>query len=156
MMGIWSCHAVVSMARSASLLLSALAMLGTQALLALPAAPPAWSADPDYPSQELLRQLQLDIMACGRDNQAEACRKARDSADPLLDHPRLSGSCKDSLWQIGQEAVVVPENTYQRREALTNAANDVIRFCRQQDHPIRSGSNTPAASPRRSGFGFIQ
>ena len=59
--------------------------LGLIALLAAPlqAAP----KDPPYPSMELLRELQLQTFACGRENTVEACGKASTMADPLLDHP---------------------------------------------------------------------
>lgn len=116
---------------------------------------PGRARDPGYPSQELLRQLQLDTIACGRDNLASDCDQARSTADPLLDHPRLSGNCKDSLWQISQEAVVVPRNDFQRRERLTAGASDMIRFCRQLNQPLRSPASAPRPQPSGRGFGLV-
>jgi hypothetical protein len=142
------------MARSSSWILPALVLLAAQAV-GLGAASPAWSRDPDYPSQEQLRQLQLDTIGCGRDNAADICARARAAADPLLDHPRLSGNCKDSLWQISQDARVVPQNSFQRREELTAIANDVVRFCRQMSQPLRGGSASPPPATPRSGFGLV-
>ncbi|MBE9172567.1 hypothetical protein IQ216_05540 [Cyanobium sp. LEGE 06143] len=113
---------------------------------------PVRARDPDYPSQELLRQLQLDTIACGRDNLAPDCDQARSTADPLLDHPRLSGNCKDALWQISQDAVVVPRNDFQRRERLIGEATDMIRFCRQLSQPLRTTS--PPSRPQAPGRGF--
>ncbi len=139
------------MNRHAPLLVSALAVLALTAL----GQGPVRARDPDYPSQELLRQLQLDTIACGRDNLAPDCDQARSAADPLLDHPRLSGNCKDSLWLISQEAVVVPRNDFQRRERLIGEATDMIRFCRQLSQPLRGSSPTPRPQAPGRGFGLV-
>jgi hypothetical protein len=143
-----------AMARSSSWVLPTLVLLAAQAF-GLGLAVPARAEDPPYPSQELLRQLQLDTIGCGRDNSAAICAQARSTADPLLDHPRLSGNCKDALWQIGQEARVVPENSFQRRESLTGVANDVVRFCRQLSQPLRQASPSAPSGNPRSGFGLV-
>ncbi|WP_157665485.1 hypothetical protein [Cyanobium sp. NIES-981] len=136
------------MARSSPWVLPALAVLAAQAL-GLAAAASARSQDPPYPSQELLRQLQLDTIGCGRENRADLCDKARAAADPLLDHPRLSANCKDALWQIGLEARVAAQNSFQRRESLTAVAADVVAFCRPLTQPLgSSGSERPAGNPR--------
>jgi hypothetical protein len=75
--------------------------------------------------------LQLTTYACGRDNTASSCEQARLQADPLLDHPRLPASCKDVLWKIRQKAVVAPSNSFERRDPIDAAANEVTVFCRQ-------------------------
>ena len=130
------------------LLCSALAGTG----LALGAA----AKEPPLPSSEELRQLQLLTVACGRDNSAEPCQKARDQADPLMDHPRLSGSCKDALWTIREKAVVVPSNSYERRQQLTRAGTDVPLFCKPQAQPVKPKADDKAGSQKRSGFGLLQ
>lgn len=87
------------------------------------------------PPAELFRSLQLLTLACGRDNKEESCRQARDLADPLLDHPRLSSRCKDVLWNIRQQAQTAASNSLERREQIDRAARDVTVFCRP---PVRS------------------
>ena len=74
-------------------------------------------------------------------------------ADPLLDHPRLSASCKDSLWAIRQRAVVASTNSRDRRDAIDRAARDVTVFCRQPARPA-STSGSGAGSPGGSGSSF--
>ena len=59
-----------------------------------------------YPPPDTFRSLQLAVLACGRENTAALCEKARLQADPLLDHPRLPSVCKDVLWNIRQKSVV--------------------------------------------------
>jgi len=84
-----------------------------------------------FPPPETFRKLQLTTYACGRDNTASSCEQARLQADPLLDHPRLPASCKDVLWKIRQKAVAAPNNSFERRDPIDAAANDVTVFCRQ-------------------------
>lgn len=91
----------------------------------------AQEQDPPLPGRASLRELQLLVFACSRENREGPCGQARAMADPLLDHPRLSGSCKDSLWQIRERAVVTAENTFARRDQLNRAANDMLRFCQR-------------------------
>jgi hypothetical protein len=116
----------------------------------------AAAKEPPLPSGEELRQLQLLTVACGRDNTAEPCQKARNQADPLMDHPRLSGSCKDALWTIREKAVVVPSNNYERRQLLTRAGTDVPIFCKPQAQPVKPKADDKAGSQKRSGFGLLQ
>lgn len=121
-----------------------LAQLALPALLGLApcSAVQAQLQDPPYPSREALRQLQLLTFTCGRDNQAGACEQARRQADGLLDHPRLPGSCKDSLWQIRDQAVVASSNSFSRRDRLDRVAVDMLRLCQVQARP-----STPAPEP---------
>ena len=116
----------------------------------------ASAAEAAYPSEEFLRRLQLDTIICARDNLSEDCDKARSTADPLLDNPLLGGNCKDALWDIRQRAVVGPAKDFQRREQLTNTANDMMRFCRRKTQPLRpADSQKPSGgSGRPGGFGF--
>lgn len=116
-------------------------LLGGVLALALPAH--SRLQDPPYPSREALRNLQLLVFTCGRDNQAAPCEDARRQADSLLDHPRLPGSCKDSLWQIQEQAVVASANSFGRRDRLDRTAVDMLRFCQDR------GLGTPGAAPGR-------
>jgi len=84
-----------------------------------------------FPPPEVFRKLQLTTYACGRDNTPSSCEQARLQADPLLDHPRLPASCKDVLWKIRQKAVAAPNNSFERRDPIDSAANEVTVFCRQ-------------------------
>lgn len=86
-----------------------------------------------YPSTDLFRRLQLDVLDCGRENAAASCDAARKVADPLMDHPRLPASCKDLLWTIREKAVVAPTNSFNRRELLNRAAADVMPVCRERN-----------------------
>ena len=106
-------------------------------------APAIAAPDTLYPPASQFRSLQLITLACGRDNDTASCDKARAMADPLLDHPRLSASCKDSLWAIRQKAFAAPLNSGERRDAIDRAAKDVTVFCRPPAKPATaSGSGT--------------
>lgn len=110
--------------------------------------------DPPYPSMDLLRELQLTTFACGRDNTAESCAKARTMADPLMDHPRLGASCKDAIWTIRERAKPATTNTYERREALNRAGQDLLPFCKQQTRTVAPGK-TDDKPKEKKGFGLI-
>jgi hypothetical protein len=123
-------------------------------LIGLPAGLRAAPANPPFPLAATFRSLQLTTLDCGRENSAAPCERARAMADPLLDHPRLSGRCKDVLWDIRQKATVAPANTVERREELNASARDVTVFCRQQ---LRAQPQPPAGEPTApgsGGFGF--
>lgn len=124
--------------------------LTTVLLLAAPAGAAPASL---YPPASQFRSLQLITLACGRDNDATSCDKARALADPLLDHPRLSASCKDSLWAIRQKAIVASTNSRDRRDAIDRAAKDLTVFCRQPAKPA-SASGSGAGSAGGGGSPF--
>lgn len=128
-------------ATSARAGLSRQACRGLAAVLLL-AAPVGAAPDSLYPPASQFRSLQLITLACGRDNDTASCNKARAMADPLLDHIRLSATCKDSLWAIRQKAVAAPANSPERRDAIDRAAKDVTVFCRQPNRPASSSSGS--------------
>jgi hypothetical protein len=127
--------------------------LGLIALLAAPlqAAP----KDPPYPSMELLRELQLQTFACGRENTVEACGKGSTMADPLLDHPRLGANCKDAIWTIRERAKPAATNTFERREALNRAGQDLIPFCKQQTRTVAPSKTDSKPQEKKGVFGLI-
>lgn len=130
-------------------ILALLALIGWAS--GLQAAP----SDPPFPPASTFRTLQLTTLDCGRDNSHAPCDRARTMADPLLDHPRLSGRCKDVLWDIRQKATVAPTNSSQRREAIDASARDLTVFCNQQNRKTEKPSEgQPAGGPSQGGFGF--
>ena len=111
-------------------------------------------ADRPFPPASTFRSLQLTSLDCSRENSSAPCDRARAMADPLLDHPRLSGRCKDVLWDIRQKATVAPANSAERREAIDASARDLTMFCRQQ---VKPQPQPPAGEPKppgTGGFGF--
>ena len=107
-----------------------------------------------FPPQQVFRELQLQTMACGRDNSTKACDEARGLADPLLDHPRLPASCKDTLWNIRERSVVARKNSYERREALNRDATDVIALCKPAIKPVGGGSQTTSKEEEKKPGGL--
>jgi hypothetical protein len=111
-----------------------------------------------YPSTEQLRRVQLAALDCGRDNTDPTCSRARELADPLMDHPMLSGFCKDALWEVVQLAVTAPSNSFQRRETIDAAAGKVVTSCRPVAKPVAKdasgGGGSPTGGAPGSGFGF--
>ena len=127
--------------------------LGLIALLAAPLQ--AATKDPPYPSMELLRELQLQTFACGRDNTIEACGKASTMADPLMDHPRLGATCKDAIWTIRERAKPATTNTFERREALNRAGQDVIPFCKQQTRSVAPSKTDTKPKEKKGVFNLV-
>ena len=103
----------------------------TRALLLLAIASPVIAAEPYelWPSQDQLRSIELAAYACSRDNSTEACARVSQLADPLMDHSRLPGLCKDLLWSLMNEAKVANTNDFRRQDAITNTARRIPRVC---------------------------
>lgn len=101
-----------------------------------------------YPPAETFRRIQLSTFACGRENTAASCDQARRQADQLLDHPRLTSSCKDALWEVRERAHAAPANSFARRDPIDEAANRVRLVCRQpaQTGSAAKGTGQPGAS----------
>ena len=128
--------------------------LGFSAALLLPGIAVLANQQPIlYPPASLFRSLQLTALACGRDNDAASCDKARTMADPLLDHPRLSATCKDTLWVILQSSRAAETNSRERRDVIDRAAKDVTVFCRQPATPAASSSTPSGGAPGQPGSG---
>ena len=98
----------------------------------------AGAAEAPYPPATTFKEVQLKVVTCGRENNAASCGQARSLADPLLDHPRLSTSCKDALWSVRQKAVAAEENSAERRDGLDRISRDVAAYCRQPYQPSAS------------------
>ena len=103
----------------------------TRVLLLLAMASPVMAAEPDepWPSKDQLRSIEQAAYACSRENSAEACEGLRQLADPLMDHSRLPGLCKDVLWSLMDEAKVSNTNNFRRKDAITNTARRIPRVC---------------------------
>ena len=103
----------------------------TRVLLLLAMASPVIAAEPDeaWPSKDQLRSIEQAAYACSRENSAEACEGLRQLADPLMDHSRLPGLCKDVLWSLMGEAKVSNTNNFRRKDAITNTARRIPRVC---------------------------
>ena len=103
----------------------------TRVLLLLAFASPVIAAEPyePWPSKDQLHSIELAAYACSRDNTTEACRLVRQLADPLMDHSRLPGLCKDVLWSLMDEAKVASTNDFRRQDAITNTARRIPRVC---------------------------
>jgi hypothetical protein len=103
----------------------------TRVLLLLAMASPVIAAEPYelWPSKDQLRSIEQAAYACSRDNSTRACRLVRQLADPLMDHSRLPGLCKDVLWSLMDEAKVANSNDFRRKDAITNTARRIPRVC---------------------------
>ena len=103
----------------------------TRVLLLLAMASPVIAAEPDepWPSKDQLRSIEQAAYACSRENSAEACEGLRQLADPLMDHSRVPGLCKDVLWSLMDVAKVANSNDFRRKDAITNTARRIPRVC---------------------------
>ena len=103
----------------------------TRVLLLLAFASPVIAAEPyePWPSKDQLRSIEQAAYACSRDNATEACTRVHQLADPLMDHSRLPGLCKDVLWSLMDEAKVANTNDFRRKDAITNTARRIRRVC---------------------------
>ena len=96
---------------------------------ALTAATTAAEPYKPWPTKDQLSSIEQAAYACSRDNSTQACRLVRQLADPLMDHSRLPGLCKDVLWSLMDEAKVANSNDFRRKDAITNTARRIPRVC---------------------------
>ena len=103
----------------------------TRVLLLLAFASPVIAAEPyePWPSKDQFRSIEQAAYACSRDNSTQACRLVCQLADPLMDHSRLPGLCKDVLWSLMDEAKVANTNDFRLKDAITNTARRIPRVC---------------------------
>ena len=99
--------------------------------LALALAAPAMAAEPNepWPSKDQLRTIEQAAYACSRDNSTETCARVRQLADPLMDHSRLTGLCKDVLWSLMDEAKVANTNNFRRKDSIIATARRIPKVC---------------------------
>ena len=88
-----------------------------------------------FPTREELRSLQLLAYSCSRANDQESCSKTRSLADPLMDNPRLSAACKDTVWELVQASQVVTTNSFQRRDSIDRPARRLTLVCSAPEKP---------------------
>ena len=103
----------------------------TRVLLLLAIASPAMAAEPyePWPSKDQLRSIEQAAYSCSRDNATVACARVRQLADPLMDHSRLPGLCKDVLWTLMDEAKVANTNDFRRKDSITATARRIPKVC---------------------------
>ena len=103
----------------------------TRILLLLCMASPAIAGEPyePWPNKDQLKSIEQAAYACSRDNTAEACARVRQLADPLMDHSRLPGLCKDVLWSLMDDAKVVSSNDFRRKDTITTTGQRIPRVC---------------------------
>jgi hypothetical protein len=129
-------------------------------LIAAPGQPLlAGGRQPTFPTSAELREVQLATFACSRENTAVECARARRLADPLMDNPLLPSFCKDVVWEIIQKAQPVSVNSYDRRDTLDRAAEQVARNCREILRPPAPknppGGPGPGSGGGGGGFGIL-
>ncbi|QEY32969.1 hypothetical protein EVJ50_12765 [Synechococcus sp. RSCCF101] len=111
---------------------------------------------PRFPTPAQWRELQLQALACSRENSDAPCLETRRTADDHLDNILLTSSCKDVLWELTQVATVQANNSFQRRDRIDAAAARLPLVCRQPDKrrqqpprrpsgPAQPGALNPAA-----------
>ena len=84
-----------------------------------------------WPSKDQLRGIQVAAYNCSLENSSQSCDRARALADPLMNHPRLPGICKDVLWSLIEKAKVASINDFRRRDAIDKPARRLSTVCAQ-------------------------
>ncbi len=101
------------------------------------------------PTKSYLTKIQLNAFSCSRDNNRTACDQTRLLADPLMDHPLLSTSCKDSVWELLQKAKSTVANTFERRDSINRPAKRLSEVCVKITKPKRQQNQRPGNRSQR-------
>ena len=133
-------HSAISSSQNAAMSHSISTRLLLLLALFLPAQ--AGGTPATWPSKDQLRAVQIAAFYCSRENSQKSCDRARSLADPLMDHPLLSGVCKDLVWSLLELARVAPTNDYKRRDAIDEPARKITRICAK---PAKSRQAKPVA-----------
>ena len=132
-----------------SLMPSRLSPLLLGLAMLVPSAARAQLKDVPFPTKSELRTLQLLAYACSRENTAESCSLTRNTADPLMDHPRLPAACKDTVWELLQEAKPAISNSSQRRDGIDRPARRLTVVCADPEKP-KEQNKPPSGRPAPS------
>jgi hypothetical protein len=100
-----------------------------------------------FPTKSELRSLQLLAYACSRENTVDTCTRSRELANPLMDHPRLPAACKDTVWELMQEAKPATTNSSQRRDSIDSPARRLTVVCSDPAKPSKPNNSPSAGSP---------
>ena len=100
-----------------------------------------------FPTKSELRSLQLLAYTCSRENTADICTRTREIANPLMDHPRLPTACKDTIWELLQEAKPATSNSFQRRDSIDSPARRLTVVCADPEKPSKPNNSPSAGSP---------
>ena len=119
----------------------------TRTLLLCTLALPAGAAETfvPWPSKDQLKAIQFAAYSCSLNNDADSCDRTRALADPLMDHPRLPGLCKDILWSLMEQATVASSNDYKRRDAIDTTARRLAGVCAKPS-PAKPAAKAPQKS----------
>ena len=119
-------------------------------LMAVPADLHAKPVSMPLPTRDTLREIELKAYACSRENTKASCDQTKTLSNPLMDHPRLSAACKDTVWELLQVATVVSLNSYRRRDSIDRPARRLSVVCGPQE-PAQPAPTTPGAvSPNQT------
>lgn len=102
-----------------------------------------------WPSKDQLRTIQNAAFSCSRENSSATCQKVRELADPLMDHPRLTGLCKDALWDVMEQAKVYQPNNYKRRDAIDTPARRILKLCAEPEKKQTKPGGSPGGPQLR-------
>ena len=100
-----------------------------------------------FPTKSELRSLQLLAYACSRENTVDTCMRTREIANPLMDHLRLPAACKDTVWELLQEAKTATTNSSQRRDSIDSPARRLTVVCADPEKPSKPNNPPSAGSP---------
>jgi hypothetical protein len=64
-----------------------------------------------------------------------------------MDHPRLPAACKDTVWELMQEAKPATTNSSQRRDSIDSPARRLTVVCADPEKPSKPSNPSSGGSP---------
>ena len=87
-------------------------------------------------TRDELKPTYFAIVECARRNQEPGCRAARELADELMDRPFVTALCKDTAYEVTQQAKTAETNSFERKDELVRLARDTMDLCKGKEDPI--------------------
>ena len=86
-------------------------------------------------TRDELKPTYFAIVECARRNQEPGCRAARELADELMDRPFVTALCKDTAYEVTQQAKTAETNSFERKDELVRLARDTMDLCKGKEDP---------------------
>ena len=87
-------------------------------------------------TRDELKPTYFAIVECARRNQEPGCQAARELADELMDRPFVTALCKDTAYEVTQQAKTAETNSCERKDELVRLARDTMDLCKGKEDPI--------------------
>ena len=86
----------------------------------------------EIPTEKEIYEIQIQAYDCSIKNTQLPCNKAMEMINPLMDNPRLTSACKDTVWQLLHSLKKSSTNDFYRKDSIEIPAKKLSSLCIRQ------------------------